>query len=77
MQTLVERDCGLNVHQATVVAAYCGYEDGRVQKKMRTFGGTTRESVSLREWLRSEGCTHVALNPRHTSCTLQDWNILI
>jgi len=26
---------------------------------MRTFGSTTRDLVSLREWLRSEGCTHV------------------
>ena len=35
--------------------------DGKVQKQMRTFGTTTRELVSLREWLRSEGCTHVAM----------------
>jgi transposase len=35
--------------------------DGRVQKQMRTFGSTTRELVCLCEWLRSEGCTHVAM----------------
>ena len=35
--------------------------DGRAQKQMRTFGSTTRELVCLREWLRSEGCTHVAM----------------
>jgi hypothetical protein len=35
--------------------------DGRVEKKLRTFSTTTRELVSLREWLRSEGCTHVAM----------------
>ncbi len=28
---------------------------------MRTFGTTTRELMSLREWLLSEGCTHVAM----------------
>ena len=28
---------------------------------MRTFRTTTRELVGLREWLLSEGCTHVAL----------------
>ena len=62
MQTLVERGCGLNVHQATVVACSLHVmRDGRVQKQMRTFGTTTRELVSLREWLRSEGCTHVAM----------------
>jgi transposase len=35
--------------------------DGKVQKQMRTFGTTTRELVDLREWLLSEGCTHVAM----------------
>jgi len=27
---------------------------------MRTFGTTTRELVGLRDWLRAEGCTHLA-----------------
>ena len=62
MQTLVERGCGLDVHQATVVACLLMVRrDGKVQKQMRTFGTTTRELVGLREWLMSEGCTHVAL----------------
>jgi transposase len=62
MQTLVERGCGLDVHQATVVACLLMVrKDGRVQKQLRTFGTTTRELLSLRDWLLSEGCTHVAL----------------
>ena len=62
MQTLVERACGLDVHQATVVACLLMVgKDGRVQKQMRTFGTTTRELVSLREWLLSQGCTHLAM----------------
>jgi hypothetical protein len=62
MQTLVERGCGLDVHQATVVECLLHVKrDGRVQKQMRNFGTTTRALVSLREWLRSEGCTHVAM----------------
>ena len=62
MQALVERGCGLDVHQATVVACLLHVmRDGRVQKQMRIFGSTTRELVSLREWLLSEGCTHVAM----------------
>jgi transposase len=62
MQTLIERGCGLDVHQATVVACLLIVrQDGKVQKQMRTFGTTTRELVGLREWLLSEGCTHVAL----------------
>lgn len=62
MQTLVERGCGLDVHQATVVACLLVIrQDGRVQKQLRTFGTTTRELLQLREWLISQGCTHVAM----------------
>jgi transposase len=32
-----------------------------VHKQVRTFGSTTRELVSLREWLLAEGCTHAAM----------------
>ena len=46
MQTLVEHGCGLDVHQATVVACLLWVRsDGRVQKQLRTFGTTTRELV--------------------------------
>jgi hypothetical protein len=62
MQTLVERGCGLDVHQATVVACLLTVQkDGRVQKQMRTFATTTRELVGLRDWLLAEGCTHLAM----------------
>jgi hypothetical protein len=62
MQTLVERGCGLDVHQATVVACLLMVgKDGKVQKQIRTFGTATRELVSLRTWLLSEGCSHVAM----------------
>src|SRR6516164_6169603 len=62
MQTLIERGCGLDVHQATVVACILIVrKDGKVQKQVRTFGTTTRELLSLREWMLSQGCTHVAM----------------
>jgi transposase len=62
MQTLIERGCGFDVHQATVVACLLiALKSGKVHKQIRTFGTTTRELVSLREWLLSEGCTHVAM----------------
>jgi transposase len=62
MQTLVERGCGLDVHQATVVACLLIVaRNGKVHKQMRTFGTTTRELLSLRTWLLSEGCTHLAM----------------
>ena len=62
MQVLVECGCGLDVHQATVVACLLLVgKDGRVHKQMRTFGTTTREPISLREWLLGNGCTHLAM----------------
>ncbi len=62
MRTLVERGCGLDVHQATVVACLLiVLKDGKVQKQVRTFGATARELLSLREWLLAEACTHVAM----------------
>lgn len=62
MQTLIECGCGMDVHQATVVAClWMVRKDGKVQKQMRTFGTTTRELVGLREWLLSAGCAHVAM----------------
>jgi transposase len=62
MQTLVERGCGLDVHQATVVACLLiVLKRGKVQKEIRTFGTTTRDLAGLREWLLAEGCTHVAM----------------
>jgi transposase len=62
MQAIVERGCGLDVHQATLVACLLIVsKNGITPKQVRTFGTTTRELVSLREWLLSEGCTHVAM----------------
>jgi len=61
MQTLVERGCGSDVHQATVVACLLiVLKNGKVQKQVRTFGTSTRELLGLREWLLGEECTHVA-----------------
>jgi len=62
MQTLVERGCGLAVHQATVVACLLiALRNGQVQKQIRTLGTSARELLRLREWLLSEGCTQVAM----------------
>src|SRR5712671_2979520 len=52
----------MDVHQATVVACLLVVlKNGKVKKVIRTFGTTTRELLTLRDWLLSEGCTHVAM----------------
>ena len=62
METLVERGCGLDVHQATVVACLLVVRrNGTGQKQTQTFGTTIRDLMKLSEWLLSQGCTHVAM----------------
>ena len=62
MEIQIQRGCGLDVHQATVVACLLiVLGNGKVKKQIRKFGTTMRELVALREWLQGEGCTHVAM----------------
>lgn len=62
MQAIVERCCGIDVGQAFVVACLLvGKPHERPRKEVRTVNTMTRDLVELREWLRSEGCTHVAM----------------
>jgi len=62
MRTLIERCCGLDVHQATIVACLLIGKAGRkVGREIRTFPTTTKGLLELRDWLKQEGCTHVGM----------------
>ena len=62
MEPLIERCCGLDVHQGTVVACLLvGKPTERPRKELRTFRTVTRELLELREWLQGAGCTHVGM----------------
>jgi transposase len=62
MEAIVECCCGLDVHQATVVACLLkGAPGKKPQKEIRSFGTKTRELIELRDWLREQGCTHVGM----------------
>ena len=62
MRTLVERCCGLDVHQATIVACLLVGKAGRkVRQEVRTFPTTTAGLLELRDWLTQEKCTHVGM----------------
>lgn len=61
MEVLYTRCCGLDVHQRLVVACLSLVEAGLRRKEVRTFGTTTRELISMRNWLIEAGCTHVAM----------------
>lgn len=62
MDAILERCCGLDVHQASVVACtLIGDAHQRPRKEVRTFRTVTKELIEMREWLRAGGCTHVAM----------------
>jgi transposase len=53
--------CGLDVHQATVVACLCRWQKGKVEETTRTFRTTVDGLTALRTWLEEAGCTHAAM----------------
>jgi hypothetical protein len=56
MQVMIERCCGLDVHQETVVACVLTGAPGlRPRKEVRTFRTMTRELEALRDWLTAMG----------------------
>ncbi len=62
MEIVAERCCGLDVHEATVVACLLtGAANEKPKKEIRTFSTFTRDLQALREWLLAEKCTHVGM----------------
>jgi transposase len=62
MERMLERCCGLDVHQASVVACLLVDEGRRKpRREVRTFGTMTKELEELAAWLQAEGCTHVVM----------------
>ncbi len=61
MEVTHPRCAGLDVHQQTVVACARLMADGRVTHELRTFGTSTRDLLTLADWLAEQGCTHVAM----------------
>jgi transposase len=62
MEPMVERGCGVDVGQATVVACLLvGAAHEKPRKQVRTFWTFTADLMALREWLKAEGCTQVGM----------------
>ena len=62
VQAIIERCCGLDVHQETVVACLLvGAPGAHPMKEVRTFRTVTRELEALRDWLLEAGVTHVGM----------------
>jgi transposase len=61
MNVIYERCAGLDVHKDVVVGSIRVAQGSQVVREVRRFATTTTELEALREWLRSMGCTHVAM----------------
>jgi transposase len=62
MEIVIERCCGLDVHQRSVVACIIVTDQRRKpRREIRTFGTMTKDLEALRKWLETEGITHVAM----------------
>src|SRR6516162_2402675 len=62
VQAIIERCCGLDVHQETVVACVLvGAPGAHPKKEVRTFGAVTRDLEALPDWLVEAGVTHVGM----------------
>lgn len=57
MEVLYGCCCGIDVHAKMLVA--CVIKQGK--KEVRTFSTMTGDLLGLLDWLREEGCTHVAI----------------
>jgi transposase len=61
MDQLHRRCAGLDVHKDTVVACARVAKGRRLSQHVETFATTTQDLLRLADWLRSHGCTHVAM----------------
>jgi transposase len=60
MEILSTNCAGLDVHKKTVKVCVLTHTNGQVQKEFRSYFTTTEELLKLSDWLREQGCTHVA-----------------
>jgi transposase len=61
MEILYTNCAGLDVHKKTVkVCVMTHASNGQLQKEFRTYFSTTEELLKLGDWLKEQGCTHIA-----------------
>lgn len=57
-EQVIERGCGIDIHKSILVATIRGLG---IKEETRTFDGFTQSIESLRDWLKENGVTHVAM----------------
>ena len=62
MEVLYECCAGLDVHKKTVKVCLKRNEAGkRASKEIRTYATKTADLLAMRDWLKEQGCTHLAM----------------
>lgn len=62
MQVVYEKCCGVDIHKKLVVACLLVLDQtGKRHKQIRSFSTMTEELLELLDWLKAEGCTHLAM----------------
>jgi len=62
MEILYERCAGLDVHKKNVKACFASQGvGGKRQKETRTYLTMTQDVLEMRDWLKEQGCTHLAM----------------
>jgi transposase len=62
MEVLYERCAGLDVHKKNVkVCLIVPGADQHLHKEIRTYATKTQDLLELRDWLKEQGCTHLAM----------------
>ena len=62
MEAMIERSCGIDVHKSSLTACLLvGKLDDKEAKTINTFSTMTDDLFALKDWLKAEGCTHVAI----------------
>lgn len=62
MEILYERCAGLDVHKKNVKACFASPgEGGKRKKETRTYLTMTQNVLEMRDWLKEQGCTHIAM----------------
>ncbi len=62
MEILYERCAGVDVHKKNVkVCVASPGEGGQRQKETRTYSSMTQNVLEMRDWLKAQGCTHIAM----------------
>jgi len=62
MEAILERCCGIDVHKKTIAAwLMVGKPHEKAKKTIKTFTTMPRDFLACKDWLESQGCTHVAM----------------